>query len=54
MSTAPSLPGLQGALHPPYGNLLHGWVWHSGAPQRRWWVEILLEDITLAVVEARL
>lgn len=54
MSSAPAPHGLRGELKAPYGNLIHGWVWSSRSPKRRWWVEILLEDLTLAVVEARL
>lgn len=54
MNVTRSERGPQGRLHPPLGNLLHGWVWHPGFPKRRWWVEILIEELTLAVVEARL
>ncbi|NEX19403.1 glycosyltransferase [Thiorhodococcus mannitoliphagus] len=54
MSTPPPTHGLRGELRAPYGNLIHGWAWSTTAPKRRWWVEILLEDLALAVVEARL
>jgi len=45
---------LRGALFPPVANLVYGWVWDARDTDRRWWVEILIDDISIGVVEARL
>ncbi|MFD2113982.1 glycosyltransferase family 2 protein [Thiorhodococcus fuscus] len=54
MITNTSSTRLRGALFPPLANLVHGWVWDASDTDRRWWVEILIDDISIGVVEARL